>query len=119
MHQLQFDENACFACDSYDCLTKCQYLDMEIDTAQVEMGKIINGEASFVLKDCVTCYACEEYCPNGNHPFYLIVSQQEALNLAPLPDPLIKRGIQVGIPFRGEPVINEIQGTALNLGVFS
>jgi ferredoxin len=119
MYQLKFDENICYACDSYDCLMKCQYLDMDVDTARIEMGKIISGEASFVLTDCVTCYACEEYCQKGNHPFYLIVSQQEELNLLPLPDPLIKRGVQLGIPFRGEPEIEEIQGTALNLGVFS
>lgn len=119
MYQLQFDENTCYACDSYDCLTKCQYLDLDIDSARNEMGKIISGETSFVLTDCVTCYACEEYCDKGNHPFYLIVSQQEELNLLPLPDPLIKRGIQLGIPFRGEPEISEIEGTALNLGVFS
>jgi len=60
MFELSFDENRCFACDSYDCLTRCQYMDINEDTAEVEMGKIINQEVSFMLKDCVTCYACEE-----------------------------------------------------------
>lgn len=119
MYQLQFDENICYACDTVDCLTKCQYIDLEAEAAKEEIKKIISGETSFVLTDCVTCYACEEYCRKGNHPFYLIVSQQEELDLPPLPDPLIKRGIQTGIPFRGEPEVNKIKGTALNLGVFS
>ncbi|MBT6498855.1 MAG: (Fe-S)-binding protein [Deltaproteobacteria bacterium] len=119
MFELSFDENQCFACSDYDCLTKCQYMDINVDTAKAEMGKIINQEESFVLRDCVTCYACEEYCPNDNHPFYLIVQRQEELDLAPLPEPLIKRGVQLGIPFRGEPEIPKIEGSALNLGVFS
>jgi Fe-S oxidoreductase len=92
---------------------------MDQDTARIQIAKIIKGEDSFVLHDCVTCYACEEYCPNGNHPFYLIVERQEALGICPLPDPLVTRGIQTGIPFRGEPEITEMSGTALNMGVFS
>jgi len=119
MFQLKFDESKCFACDTNDCLTKCQYMDVDPETAKAEIKKIINKEDSFVLHDCVTCYACEEYCPTGNHPFYLIVQRQEELNILPLPDPLIKRGIQIGIPFRGEPEINDMNGPALNLGVFS
>jgi hypothetical protein len=94
-------------------------MDIGPDQAGVEIEKIINGEDSFVLHDCVTCYACEEYCQKGNHPYYLIVQRQEELNIQPLPGPLIKRGIQIGIPFRGEPEIEDITGKALNLGAFS
>jgi Fe-S oxidoreductase len=119
MFKLKFDESKCLSCDTNDCLTKCQYMSIDCDTAKTEIQKIINSEDSFVLHDCATCYACEEYCPMGNHPFYLIVLRQEELNVLPLPDPLVKRGVQVGIPFRGEPEIEEITGTALNLGVFS
>ena len=119
MSALRFDENTCLACETRDCLTKCGYMDIDEETAGIEMENIIKGRDSFVLHNCVTCYACEEYCPMGNHPFYLIVSRQEELNIPPLPDPLIKQGVQVGIPFRGEPEINEIKGTALNMGVFS
>lgn len=119
MHQLDFNENLCAACGTQDCLMKCQHLTMDQETARREMEKIIHGKDSFVLHDCVTCYACEEYCPNGNHPFYLIVTKQEELGICPLPDPLVTRGIQTGIPFRGEPEIQEMTGTALNMGVFS
>jgi Fe-S oxidoreductase len=94
-------------------------MSIDEETAKTEIEKIIKKEDSFVLHDCATCYACEEYCKRGNHPFYLIVQRQEELNVLPLPDPLVKRGVQLGIPFRGEPEIGEIKGTALNLGVFS
>ena len=119
MYELQFDPDLCAACGTNDCLVKCQHMDMDQDTARAEIMKLCSGESSFILKDCVTCYACEEYCPNGNHPFYLIVQKQEEFNMLPLPDPLIKSGVQLGIPFRGEPAIEEIQGPALNMGVFS
>ncbi|MCP4755694.1 MAG: (Fe-S)-binding protein [Proteobacteria bacterium] len=119
MYELKFDVNKCSICKTGDCLVKCQYLEVEKDMAKAEMRKIFDREESFVLRDCVTCYACEEYCRMGNHPFYLIVQRQEDLNVPPLPEPLIKRGVQLGIPFRGEPEINEIKGPALNLGVFS
>lgn len=119
MLELDFDENRCLACETRDCLTRCQYMDLDAEAAGLEMEKIINGRDSHVLHDCRTCYACEEYCPMGNHPFYLIVKRQEELGIPPLPEPLIKQGIQVGIPFRGEPEIEEINGPVLNMGVFS
>ncbi|MFO7931381.1 MAG: (Fe-S)-binding protein [Desulfosalsimonas sp.] len=119
MLQLDFDQNICLACETRDCLTKCQYMDLDEKQAGEEIQKIINGEESRVLHDCRTCYACEEYCPAGNHPFYLIVSRQEELGIDPLPAPIVKQGVQVGIPFRGEPEIEEINGPVLNMGVFS
>ena len=77
MSELVFDKATCFSCEFVNCLTRCQYMDIDRNTAMAEMNKIINGQDSFVLHDCVTCYACEEYCPHGNHPFYLIVERQE------------------------------------------
>ena len=119
MFALKFDANICLSCETCDCLTRCQYMDIDRETAKTEITKIANGEDSFVLHDCVTCYACEEYCPMGNHPFYLIVERQEELDIPPLPKPLIERGIQTGIPFRGEPEIFEAKEPALCMGVFS
>jgi Fe-S oxidoreductase len=118
-HELKFDESKCQACETRDCLTRCQYMNLDAQEAGTEMEKIIRGEDSRVLHDCRTCYACEEYCPMGNHPFYLIVKRQEELNIPPLPEPIIKQGVQMGIPFRGDPEIREINGPVLNMGVFS
>ncbi len=119
MYELKFDENECLSCTTQDCLTRCQYMDIDRDTAKTEILKIARGEDSFVLHDCVTCYACEEYCPVNNHPFYLIAEKQEELNVPPLPRPLIQRGINVGIPFRGEPDIVEVSEPVMSMGTFA
>jgi heterodisulfide reductase subunit C len=39
--------------------------------------KVIRGEDSRVLKECVTCYACEEYCRRGNYPFISSASAEK------------------------------------------
>jgi Fe-S oxidoreductase len=119
MYALKYDEDTCLKCRTQDCLVKCQYIDIDKENAKKEILKIAHGEDSSVLHDCVTCYACEEYCPFNNHPFYLIVEKQEELDVPPLPRPIIKRGIKTGIPFRGEPQIEKINGRALLMGAFA
>jgi len=94
--KLNFDESKCLRCKTYDCLVKCQFLGLDREKAKVEMEKIIKGEDSSVLNDCITCYACEEYCKFGNHPFYLIVERQEAKGILPAPKPIIKQWVQMG-----------------------
>ena len=119
MLELRFDEKKCLACRTCDCLTKCQYMDIDRDTAKIEMGKIINREDSFVLHDCVTCYACEEYCRMGNHPFYLIVERQEEMDIPAMPRPLIKRAVQQAIPFRGDLKIEGVKEPVLSMCAFA
>lgn len=119
MNQLQFNRDLCSVCETRDCLVRCLHLSIDRERAGAEMEKLIRGEDTPILHDCVTCYACEEYCPHGNHPFYLIVQRQDELGISPLPEPLVRRGVQVAIPFRGEPKIDKIEGTALNMCVFS
>ena len=92
---LQYDEAACERCETVDCLTRCQYIDLDLESARAERSKILAGEDSRVLRDCVTCYACEERCPNGNHPFYLVVERQEQREAWPAPVPVIQQ--QVGM----------------------
>jgi len=118
MYQLAFDEDLCVSCENCDCLTRCQYMDVETDTAREEMLKIADGEDSFVLRDCVTCYGCEEYCEKGNHPFYLIVQRQEEKDILPLPRPLVTYGVQMGVPWRGDLEIEDVTEPVLSLGVF-
>ena len=57
MYGLTFDAATCLSCEANDCLTRCQYMDIDRETAKAEITKIANGEDSFVLHDCVTCYA--------------------------------------------------------------
>lgn len=119
MYELKFEESRCLDCNTQDCLVKCRYIKIDRERAKDEILRIARGEDSFVLHDCVTCYACEEYCRAGNHPYYLIVERQEALNIQPLPRPIVQRGINMGIPYRGEPKIEPIRGRALLMGVFA
>jgi len=98
--KLIFKEKLCATCPTYDCLVRCQYMDIDRESAKVEMEKIINGEDSFVLHQCVTCYACEEYCKRGNHPFYLITDLQEKRGMFPIPKPLVKQWVNAFIPGR-------------------
>lgn len=119
MYALQFDENTCLVCPTQDCLTKCQYMTVDRQRAKREILKIAHGQDSFVLHDCVTCYGCEEYCPFGNHPFYLIAEKQEELGVPPVPRPLIQRTVNLGVPFRGEPEVAEANGPVLNMAAFS
>ncbi len=75
-----FDKSHCSECENIDCLTRCQWMDIDKETARAEMEKMIKGEDSFVLKQCVTCFACDEYCPYGSHPFDLKTELQEKYN---------------------------------------
>lgn len=107
MPELMFDESLCAKCETVDCLTKCQYMDIDRDTAKSEIMKIINGEDSFVLEECVTCYACEEYCPNNNHPFYLITERREEKDILTAARPITKMWINMGA-MRGKQMVGDI-----------
>ena len=98
MFAINFDPAVCEACDTCDCLMKCQYMTFDLEDARREKTRINEGEDSRVLKECATCYACEEYCPNGNHPFYVIVERQEEKGLLPAPAPITKQQIRMMKP---------------------
>lgn len=82
-----FDNSNCADCPNVECLSRCQWIEFSnVDAARKEMTKMINGEESHVLKDCITCFACDEYCPYNSHPFDLITVLQEkynSLNISP------------------------------------
>ncbi|MBN2160375.1 MAG: (Fe-S)-binding protein [Spirochaetes bacterium] len=98
MEILNFKPELCAACATVDCLMKCQYIDIDLEHAREESLRISRGEDSEVLRKCVTCYACEEYCPFGNHPFYRIVDLQEQLDLLPAPRPLAESQVRMMAP---------------------
>ncbi|RLA79944.1 MAG: (Fe-S)-binding protein [Deltaproteobacteria bacterium] len=113
MYKLQFDENICETCPTSDCLVKCQYIDMDRDTAHDEMMKIIKGEDSFVLNHCISCYACEEYCLRGNHPFYLITERREEKGILPAPRAITNQWINMVEP-KGKYKVGEIKDKAIS-----
>ena len=110
---LQFDADLCATCPGVDCLVKCQYLKLDRDGAHTEMMKIVAGKDSPVLRDCVTCYACEEYCPTGNHPFYLISERREEKGIYTAPRPITNQWINM-TQMQGRSKIGKIKETAIS-----
>jgi Fe-S oxidoreductase len=89
-----FDDSNCNQCENIDCLTRCQWIDFEnVEEAREEMFKMIKGEDSRVLSECVTCFACDEMCREyayDSHPFDLFVNLQEKYDSHEIPPRLIK-----------------------------
>jgi hypothetical protein len=98
MYTLMHDVEICAGCPTVDCLMKCQYIQVNMETARDEMVKIGKGADSFVLDQCACCYGCEEYCAMGNHPCYLISEQREAKGILAAPRPVTDQFIIFGAP---------------------
>lgn len=112
--ELEFDKTKCAGCETISCLVKCQYMDFkDTNEAKKEWQKVINNQDSTVLKSCNTCYACEEYCPFGNHPFYLIVERQEEKGILPAPRPIITMWINQCQPV-GKFIVGRVEERALS-----
>jgi Fe-S oxidoreductase len=117
MAALRFDPEICLACEGVDCIMKCQYIDLDLPRAKEEHDRIARGEMSSILKDCVTCYACEEYCPKGNHPFYHLVELQERLGIHPVPIPIEKSQVVMMGP-RGKIREMDLKAPLINMCFF-
>ncbi|MCL5122939.1 MAG: (Fe-S)-binding protein [Deltaproteobacteria bacterium] len=113
MAKLKFNENVCNTCPTADCLVKCQYMKFDRSEAHDEMMKIVRGEDSRVLHDCVTCYACEEYCPRGAHPYYLISERREEKAIYTAPRPITNQWINM-TQMQGKPMIGAVSDKALS-----
>ncbi len=70
-----FHEEKCDFCG--ECLGRCHYLPFDSEEGGRELKKLATDEKVGWLKDCVTCIACNEYCPSGARPFDLILSRME------------------------------------------
>jgi Fe-S oxidoreductase len=92
-------------------------MDFDLPTARVEKNNILSGKDSPVLSNCVTCYACEEYCPNGNHPFYQIVERQEERGFLPAPEPITKQQI-IMMKARGTITPSDVSAPVINMCYF-
>ena len=69
-----------------DCLVRCEYVDDDKEAAVAQIKALMAGEAAPILRDCVTCCACNEYCPTGANPFDLINHLQEIHGALPIPE---------------------------------
>jgi Fe-S oxidoreductase len=117
VYELQFDTKICEKCETFDCLVQCQYMNFDKESAKKERQAILHGEDSPVLIDCLTCYACEEYCPYGNHPFYQIVDLQEKKGIMPAPAPITQQQIIMMQP-RGKIKSTEVKQPVVDMCAF-
>ncbi len=60
-----------------ECLMKCPYLAYSEEKAKEEFKKLIDGEPTSITAECITCAACNMFCPEGANPFDLINDRQE------------------------------------------
>ena len=79
-----WDVSKCDLCG--DCLVRCQYVDYDREKAVQQITDLIDGKPAEILKECVTCCACNEYCPAGANPFDLINRMQEENKSLPIPE---------------------------------
>lgn len=57
-----------------DCLARCQYMDLSRAEAVEEMKRLTCGEPTHVVhRKCISCYACNAFCPRDCHPYELIL----------------------------------------------
>ncbi len=70
-----FKEDRCNDCG--DCFVQCPHTDFSRDTAIREIQSLKLGEEAAILGQCITCMACNEYCPTGANPYDLILRLQE------------------------------------------
>ena len=117
MQRLRFNPDVCLKCETIDCIMRCQYIHLELERAKEEHDRLVLGQRSSILENCVTCYACEEYCPHGNHPFYQIVEQQELLDIHPVPRPIEKSQVIMMGP-RGKIGLKEVHEPLINMCFF-
>jgi hypothetical protein len=67
-----------------DCLQKCMYVDYDQDKAVSEIKALMEGKEAEILRKCITCCACREYCPTGADPYDLILKAQEKFAAFPI-----------------------------------
>lgn len=82
-----FDASKCDECGT--CFLKCYYVDYSPEKAVREIRALKEGNDADILKDCITCIACNEYCPNGARPYDLILTLQEKKGIRFIPEELL------------------------------
>ena len=92
-----FDSSHCADCKTVDCLMKCQWINFEnVAEAKKEITKLINeDEDCRILKDCMLCFACDEYCPYHSHPFDKINELQEKFRSQDIQDAIIENSLNM------------------------
>ncbi|GAB4329902.1 MAG: (Fe-S)-binding protein [Candidatus Abyssubacteria bacterium] len=83
-----FHKERCDLCG--DCLVECKYTDYDREGAIAEITALMEGRPTNIAKQCITCAACNEVCPQDANPFDLICEVQEKTNALEVPDAVIQ-----------------------------
>jgi Fe-S oxidoreductase len=111
-----FDETLCDRCG--DCLVRCLYVDYDKERAVLEIDELIAGREAPILSACITCFACNEYCPTGARPFDLILERQEQFGSLGIPQEMIAAE-EARFAVTSELRVQENEGRVLSACVFS
>ena len=106
-----FDETRCDRCG--ECLVRCLYVDYDKERAASEIDELIAGRPAPILSACVTCFACNEYCPTDARPFDLILERQEQFHSLGIPPQMIAAE-EARYAATGEVRVPENQGRVLS-----
>ena len=85
---LMFDQLKCDECGT--CFVQCQYVDFSIEEAVQEIKALKEGKDAAILKECITCMACNESCPHGAKPYDLICTLQEEKGIRCVPEEIVE-----------------------------
>jgi Fe-S oxidoreductase len=111
-----FDETRCDRCG--DCFVRCLYVDYDKERAAFEIEELIAGREAPILSACITCFACNEYCPTDARPFDLIMERQEQFGSLKVPPPMIASQ-EATFAVTTEARVPETEGQLLSACVFS
>ena len=78
---MQFDQlvaqgyENCVRCG--ECLTRCQYISLSSEKAILEVSNLRESkETPLIDRKCVSCFSCENFCPNDAHPYLTILNRK-------------------------------------------
>jgi Fe-S oxidoreductase len=72
---MMFKADLCDLCG--DCLVKCQWMKVDKPQAVEWLKAMMAGHRTPALHQCITCFACNEICPQKANPFDLMAELQE------------------------------------------
>ncbi|MCK9277880.1 MAG: heterodisulfide reductase-related iron-sulfur binding cluster [Methanoculleus sp.] len=83
---MAFDLSKCdFSRCKGECLVRCSYVSYGEDDAKSAIRSLIQGTRHPIQKECITCAACNDFCPRGANPWDLIAQRQEETGVLGIP----------------------------------
>lgn len=73
--RMAFDETKCDLCGQ--CLERCQHSPHSHEEASEAIKLLMADRTCRILDECVTCWACDTYCPTGANPSNLLLQRME------------------------------------------